>query len=74
MSGDQGVAREILLERILDATTLSEIEGARQALREWVRAHPGDEGMSIAFEQLSLLEDAAREEAGRRRQSELTTP
>jgi hypothetical protein len=59
MSADPSVARQILMEQILDATTISEVHAARQALRDWISAHPEDEGMSDTFEQLSLLEDAA---------------
>lgn len=36
---------------------------ARRGLREWIKANPEEEGMSDAFEQLSLLEDIALEEA-----------
>jgi hypothetical protein len=65
------LARELLTEQVLDATTLPEIQSARHALREWIKAHPEDEGMSDAFEQLALMEDIAREqETERRRQSE----
>jgi hypothetical protein len=73
MSADLGNTREILMEQILDATTISEIQAARQALRDWIAAHPRDEGMSDAFEQLSLLEDAASEEAARQQRSEPST-
>ncbi len=55
--------RERLTNQVLDATTLQEISAARQALRDWIRNYPDEEGMSDAFEQLSLLEDIAREEA-----------
>jgi hypothetical protein len=61
------------MEQVLDATTLSEIEAARQALRDWIRAHPEDEDLSDSFEQLSLLEGAARAAAERQRLSEPTT-
>ena len=55
--------RERLTNQVLDATTLEDIHTARRTLRGWVEAHPEEEGMSDAFEQLSLLEDIALEEA-----------
>ncbi len=69
MKSDTEIARELLTEQVLDATTLAEIHAARQALREWIKAHPEDEGMGDAFEQLSLLQDIAEEqETERQRQ------
>jgi hypothetical protein len=62
MNADSAPARELLTEQVLDATTLPEIHAARQALRDWIKAHPEDEGMSDAFEQLSLMEDIAKEQ------------
>lgn len=55
--------RERLTYQVLDATTLEEIVAARLSLRAWIKVHPEEEGMSDAFEQLSLLEDIALEEA-----------
>lgn len=51
--------RDILTEQVLDATTLPEITAAKQALRDWIKAHPEDAGMRDAFEQLYLLEEIA---------------
>jgi len=62
MIADETIQRQVLIERVLDATTLLEIHGARQALRDWIAVHPDEQGMSDAFEQLSLLEDIAREQ------------
>lgn len=55
--------RDRLTNQVLDATTLDEIRAARRVLRDWIETHPGEEGMGDAFEQLSLLEDVALEEA-----------
>lgn len=52
------IQRELVIEKVLDATTLSEIHEARQTLREWIAAHPDETGMRDGFEQLSLMEDA----------------
>ncbi len=48
---------------MLDATTLEEIHAAQRLLQDWIKLYPKEEGMSDAFEQLSLLEDIALEEA-----------
>lgn len=61
LSCDQN--REHLTNQVLDATTLEEIGTARRLLQNWIKAYPDEEGMSDAFEQLSLLEDLALEEA-----------
>jgi len=55
--------RERLTNQVLDATTLEEIHAARCALRDWIENHTEEEGMSDVFEQFSLLEDIAQEEA-----------
>lgn len=55
--------RERLTNQVLDATTLQEIYAARLALKSWIENYPEEEGMGDAFEQLSLLEDIAQEEA-----------
>lgn len=55
--------RDRLTNQVLDATTLQEIGAARRLLQNWIKLHPDEEGMSDAFEQLSLLEDIALEEA-----------
>ena len=43
----------------LSATTLAEIEDAKQTLRAWLIAHPEDENMRDSFEQLYMMEEAA---------------
>ena len=57
------IDRERLTNQVLDATTLEEIYSARNLLRDWISMYPEEEGMSDTFEQLSLLEDIALEEA-----------
>jgi len=56
------VERERLTNRVLDATTLPEIEAARAALRDWIRRHPEDAGMCDAFEQLAMMQEIAEAE------------
>lgn len=53
------MARERLVNQVLDATTLSEVADATQALRAWLRDHPEDVGLSDGFEQLALMQEAA---------------
>ena len=50
-------ARERLLEQVLNADTLSEIEDAKKVLREWMRAHPDEQGMRDGFEQLYTIQE-----------------
>ena len=54
--------REQILDRVLDARTLTEIADATQELREWVRQNPADTGIREAFEGLSLMRDIAEEQ------------
>jgi hypothetical protein len=52
--------RELLKERVLDATSLDDIRAARQQLREWIAAHPEErEWMRDGFEQLAQMEEIA---------------
>lgn len=62
MNSDIKEARERVLDLVLGAMTLEEIAAARQALQEWMKAHPEEEGMRHGFEQLSLMEDAAHDQ------------
>lgn len=50
----------------LSATTLAEIQHARQVIREWQTAHPEEPKMYDVFEQLYIMEDAARTIAAER--------
>ena len=63
MSTDRnGPERDRLTNRVLDATTLPEIEAAQKALRDWIRRHPEDAGMRDAFEQLAMMQEIAEAE------------
>lgn len=44
----------------LAATTQTEIEQARQILRDWQDAHPEEPALKDVFEQLHIMEDAWR--------------
>jgi hypothetical protein len=64
MTGDLDRARQVLTEQVLDATTLAEVEAARQKLREWIEVHPEErEWMRDGFEQLAQIEESARFQA-----------
>ena len=52
--------RRALVEQVLSATTLDEIDTAREALRSWISTHPHDrESLRDGFEQLANMEEAA---------------
>ncbi len=53
-------ARERLLDQILGARTLEEIQEARLALRAWKLAHPDDLSIGDSGEMLYMLEDGLR--------------
>lgn len=64
------MARERLVNQVLDATTLPEIAQATQALRFWLRDHHEDVGLTDGFEQLAMMQEAAEwQERERREQS-----
>ncbi len=67
---DINQARERVINQVLDATTLPEIEAARHILREWMMAHPEEQGMRDGFEQLSLMQDIAEAEETQNTQGE----
>lgn len=50
-------ARERVCEQVLNADTLPEIEAAKQVLREWMQAHPDEQGMRDGFEQLYTIQE-----------------
>ncbi len=60
---DVDLARKLLTRQVLSATTLLEIAAAKQALREWLQAHPDEVGMRDGFEQLAQMQEIAEEEA-----------
>ena len=47
---DVDEARELVSEQVLSANTLTDIEAAKQVLREWMKAHPEEQGMRAGFE------------------------
>ncbi len=53
------LSRERVASIGLSATTLAEIQHARQLIREWQAAHPEEPKMYDVFEQLYMMEDAA---------------
>jgi len=59
---DAAAARELVTEKVLRARSLPDVQEAQQTLRDWIKAHPEDEGMRDGFEQLSLLQDVAEKE------------
>ena len=59
---DVDAARERVTKKVLSARSLPDIRKAQKMLRDWIKAHPEDEGMRDGFEQLSLMQDIAEEE------------
>ena len=58
--------RQYIIDLVLDARTLPEIENAWQELRQWLRLHPEDVGIQEGFESLSLMRDIAQEQQAER--------
>jgi hypothetical protein len=59
-------ARKQLTRQVLGARTLAEVAAAQQALRDWLTAHPDEQGMRWGFEQLAQMQEIGEaEEAGR---------
>src|SRR5205807_859434 len=56
-SASQDDARSQLTQQVLGARTLPEIAAARQTLRDWLAAHPEEQGMRWGFEQLSQMQE-----------------
>jgi hypothetical protein len=50
--------RQQIVNHVLDATTLYEIEAATRALDEWLATHPDDTGLEDGYEQLALMKSA----------------
>jgi hypothetical protein len=59
---DINEARERVSDQVLSARTLPEIEAAKQVLREWMKAHPEEQGMRAGFEQLYTIQEIIEEE------------
>lgn len=72
-TADISQARERVINQVLDATTLTEIEAARHILREWMAVHPKEQGMRDGFEQLSLMQDIAEAEEAQSVPGEMNT-
>lgn len=62
IDNDINEARERVSEQVLTANTLPEIEAAKQALREWMKAHPEEQGRRAGFEQLYTIQEIIEEE------------
>jgi len=61
MSQNKEIARQLLTEQVLDATSLTEVRAARDALRAWIATHPEErEWMRDGFEQLAQMEEIAQ--------------
>ena len=54
--------RERVTEQVLRADTLPEIEAAKLVLREWMKAHPEEQGMRAGFEQLYTIHEIIENE------------
>ena len=65
--------RKRILNQVLDARTIPEIDAATEILRAWVRRNPDDVGIVEAFGGLSLLRDIAEEQEAERAHSETLT-
>ena len=57
-------------KQVLSADTLPEIGAAKQVLREWMKAHPEEQGMRWGFEQLYTIQEIIENEEAERRRSE----
>ena len=63
VKSDIDEARESATKLVLSARTLPEIEAAKQVLREWMKAHPEEQGMRWGFELYTIQEIIEAEEA-----------
>ena len=63
---DLELARDLLSDLVFAARTLPEIATAQEALRQWLRDHPNEQGMRDGFEVLSHREDFARDREAQR--------
>ena len=53
-------------KQVLSADTLPEIGAAKQVLREWMKAHPEEQGMRWGFEQLYTIQEIIEGEEAER--------
>lgn len=49
--------RQQVIEQVLDAATLEEVEAAISSLDGWMEAHPDDMGMEDGYEQLAIMKE-----------------
>lgn len=68
------LARDLVVTQVLDANTLVEIEAAKQVLRDWLQAHPDEQGMRDGFEQLYTIQEIIEDEDARRAAGEILPP
>ena len=68
------LARELVINQCLSADTLPEIEAATGVLREWMKAHPEEQGMRAGFEQMSKIQEIIEDENARRAAGEEIPP
>jgi hypothetical protein len=68
MSQNRDIARQLLTEQVLDATSLTEVGAAREALRAWIATYPEErEWMRDGFEQLAQMEEIAESQLAENR-------
>ncbi len=67
-------ARDQVTKIVLSARTLSEVEAAKQVLRDWLKGHPDEQGMRDGFEQLYTIQEIIEEENARRAAGEIIPP
>ena len=70
LNTDLNEARERVSKQVLSADTLPEIEAAKQVLREWMKAHPEEQGMRAGFEQLYTIQEIIEGEEAERGRSD----
>ncbi len=67
-------ARDRVTRQVLQANSLLEIEAAKQVLRDWLKAHPAEQGMRDGFEQLYTIQEIIEDEDARRAAGEVIPP
>ena len=61
-------ARDRVINQVLDADSLPEIEAAKHVLVEWMKAHPDEQGMRDGFEQLYTIQEIIEAEEAEQKQ------
>lgn len=67
-------ARDRVTLQVLSANSLPEIEVAKQVLRDWLKAHPDEQGMRDGFEQLCTIQEIIKDENARNAAGEIIPP